>query len=182
MENGSVSINKKPFYKKWWFWVVSVVIVLGAIGFALIKTGSVDAGVNVHLENNKNTSVYESKVYLQNNEFKIKYELEDFKYSYKKTRVDDDGYVYYDVTLNYNLSCQLSFNNKNYNDDTIDFTPCIVFYSTNNSNFKKVIKTMTVHSGHEYDFSYKIEDVCGGKEKEFASFEYYVKVSVPANE
>ena len=41
---------------------------------------------------------------------------------------------------------------------------------------------MTVNSGRKYDFAFKIKDVCGGKEKELASFNYYVKLSVPANE
>ena len=41
---------------------------------------------------------------------------------------------------------------------------------------------MTVNSGHTYTYSFTINDVCGGKEKELASYNYYVKVSVPANE
>ena len=181
MEESNV---KKPFYKKWWIWViagVSFFVILGIIGLALIKTGNLDAGVNVHLEGNKSKLVYEPSFYYQNNEFKVSYELDDFKSSCEKTNTSD-GYVYYDVTIKYSLSCQLRLNDKKYNDDTIDFTPCIVFYSTNNSNFSKVVKEMKVNSGHQYDFTFTFSNVCGGKEKEVASFDYYVKLSVPANE
>lgn len=173
--------TKKTIFKKWWFWVtvaVASMVVLGIFGVILIKTGAVDAGVNVSVASEK----YEPSFYYQNTEYKVCYELDDFKSSSTKTRVDDNNYVYYDVTLSFSFKCQLTLNGKKYNDDRIDFTPCIVFYSTNNSNFEKVIKTMTVNSGHTYNYSFTINDVCGGKDKELASYNYYVKVSVPANE
>ena len=48
-----------------------------------------------------------------------------------------------------------------------------MFYSTDNTLYKKVEKTYTVNSGYIYDLSFKVNNVCGGKEKEFASNHYY---------
>lgn len=174
--------NKTPAYKKWWFWVIIAIVVVGLVGSVvrviLVKTGVEDGGVNVELEN----STYEPSFYLQNVEYKMSYKLHDFESSYNKTRVNEDGYVYYDVTIKFKLDCQLKLNGNKYNDDTIVFNPCVVFYSTNNSEFSKVIKTMSVNSGHSYDYSFTIENVCGGKEKEMPCYNYFLKLSVPANE
>ena len=177
-ENQQTSVAKKPIYKKWWFWLIVAAPVVGVLGFVLIKTGAVDGGVNVKLEN----SVYEPVAYIQNTEIKVCYQIHDFKKSYEKTRVSEDNYAYYTVTLDFKLECQLKLDGKKYNDDTLTFNPCVVFYSKDNPNFKKVVKTMTVRSGRQYPQTFVIKDVCGGKDKEFASYNYLVKLSVPDNE
>lgn len=190
-ENKQEQIPKKPVYKKWWFWMIigiigtsilsTIIIGTSILSTILIKTGVVDGGVNVRLENYKQSLTYESLYYYQNVECKVSYKLDNFKSSYVKTNVIN-GYVYYDVTISFHLDCQLTFDGVKYNDDNLEFTPCVIFYSKDNTEFEKVVKTMTVKSGHTYDFSFKIENVCGGKEKEFSSFNYYVKLSVPTNE
>lgn len=176
--NQQTSAVKQPIYKKWWFWLIVGVPTLSVLGFVLIRTGAVDDGVKISLEN----TIYEPAVYIQNTEIKVCYRILDFKKSYEKTRVSEDNYAYYTVTLDFKLDCQLKLDGKKYNDDTMTFNPCVVFYSKDNPNFKKVVKTMTVHSGRQYPQTFVIKDVCGGKDKEFASYNYLVKLSVPDNE
>ena len=175
--------TKKPFYKNKKFWIITCSIVLGiyVLFFVLVKTGVVPPGVHVYLENKKDTITYEPSTIIENTEFKVNYYLYQFKYSNEKINVDSENYIYYDVTIQFRIKTQLKINGVDYKDDSIHLSPCIVFYSTNNVNFEKKINILTVENGSTYDFSFKIPNVCGGKEKEDPCFDYYVKLTVPAN-
>ena len=179
MEEQDLDVQK-PFYKKAWFWLVIIIvcnICMSLYNAVLVWIGVTDGGVKVELVNDK----YESFSYLNNNEYKVSYYISDFESSYTKTKVNEDDYVYYDVTIKYVLSCQLGLNGRKYDDNTLTFEPSVVFFSTNNPEFETVVKTKTINSGHTYNVSYTIKNVCGGKDKELPSYNYYVGLSTTSN-
>lgn len=56
-ENGNTYVQKKPFYKKWWFWLIIVILVI--IGFASAGSGSSNS--NSSSNQSKTTAVKKSK-------------------------------------------------------------------------------------------------------------------------
>lgn len=65
-ENGKTYVEKKPFYKKWWFWLIAIIIIVGIAG----SGGSEEEPKAVN-EDNKTEETQKDKTAGENKVFKV---------------------------------------------------------------------------------------------------------------
>lgn len=103
--------NKKPIYKKWWFWVLIICFILWSIGISQRKNEGVMQKVSSNIQNTKNKTDKDlSKVIYKDENFLVK--ITGYEYSNISNVIKVNMYIENnsDKDTTFTINCGVSIN------------------------------------------------------------------------